>query len=103
MRPDDPPKESFALRAQFDLPRDVALNLSWRCPNDLASNGFMFLSTDSLDMRVTWAMTPRSGMSSSVSNSIANRHREFTQGLFLGPAVTVGRTAFARFLWPQAK
>lgn len=97
------PKESYALRAQFDLPRDVELDMSWRSVSRLSSVILTIPSYDALDMRVAWAITPRVEVSLSVSNVLDNRHSEFSQDLTLTPGVTLGRTAFARFVWSPAK
>lgn len=100
--PEDP-EESYALRAQFDLPRDVELDLSWRSISAIESFGLKIPSYDSLDVRAAWAMTPRLELSISVANVLDDRHSEFTQDLTLVPGVTLGRAAFARLVWSPAK
>jgi iron complex outermembrane receptor protein len=97
------PKESYALRAQFELPHDVELDVSWRSVSELTSIGLTIPSYDSFDLRFAWAMTPSLELSMSVANAFDNRHVEFTQDLTLAPGVTIGRTAFARLVWSPAK
>lgn len=97
------PEESYSLRAQFDLADDVELDLSWRSIGRLTGMGPTIPSYDSLDLRVAWRMMPNIELSVSVANALDNEHVEFTQDLAFAPGVSIGRTAFARFVWSPAR
>lgn len=97
------PEESYSVRAQFDLPRNLELDLGWRSVDELAGEGPLIGGYDSFNLRAGWKPIKQLELSLSIDNVLDNRHIEFLDDLSFSPGVTVGRTYFARVNWSPAR
>lgn len=97
------PEESYSLRARFDLPRDLELDLGWRSVGELTGEGPIIKGYDSYNLRAGWAPIKNLEFSVSIDNLLDNEHIEFLDDLSVMPGVTVGRTYFARVNWSPAR
>lgn len=91
------PKRTRMLRAQFDLPYDVDVDLRWRSVSELA--GLQVDGYDSLDLRAAWRPKANLELSASVDNLLDDEHIEFPDDIAAASGATIGRTVFARFTW----
>jgi iron complex outermembrane receptor protein len=91
------PQRMFMLRARFDLPRDIELDLAWRSVSDLAGLGVD--GYHSLNARTAWRPVENIELSLSIENALDNEHIEFDDNLAFLPGATLGRGYFARLTW----
>jgi iron complex outermembrane receptor protein len=87
-------EHSAKLRAEIKLPWRTRLDLTWRGVGEL--RGYGIGEYDSLDVHLSWNVSPRLEISARVDNLFDNRHIEYFDEEHQIPGSVLGRSAFLR-------
>jgi iron complex outermembrane receptor protein len=91
------PRHSYSLRAQFDLPHRLQVDLDWHAVSELKE--FSVPGYDVLGLRLAWNGLSNLEFALHIDNALDHEHVEFVDEMAVAPGAKIGRSVLFRATW----